>query len=1110
MSSRTTLSRRSLHLGVVLLYALVLPLWVWAVRAPDPAYAPLPDYDIRGGYLTVSALNDPRLAEEMLQLRQQRAAKRPQLEAREPVARPAPDADLEATFGADVVAERGPGGALSGLSRRQGPLAGARPGLDPESAAREFLRAHGRFFGLSEEAIETLQVVGRGDAAREVRHVRFRQTLAGIPLFAAELKVSLDQDNAVLAVSGRVFPELRVAPVPTFSAAEAAVHAAGYAGPLRLKHKTEKLSRSTGGIALDSAAQAIWPHRQATPPGMGSQGEFAPTVIAAETSPEEKTTLTRGPFLREVQTSRVIFPLTATQGRPAWVVYLSPSPLEFYQIVVDAEDGALLNRTNLVKFSQPQGLVFLTNPDASSQTLRFFVGDATASPNTFVNAGQTGLQGNNVIMGLGASDTTGPQHFQFTFTNDYELSGGVLNNFNLNGVTLQFTPNLSGGYDLTLPAFTAADPGFPLRLFDDDSTCGPAPAGFNFFGSAVSTICVNSNGNITMSNSDFNFLENQLDLAFGPGRIMGLWRDLNPEGGGAVEVSLPAPDQLCFRWNAVPEFGLLNSNTFSICLFGSGSSQPAGAIQLSYSSVGAAGGMVGISPGLLGIPRTTARTDFSSPVSTSGPLGLARVFPDHDDAAAAATNVFWHLNENGHDRTYALGFTQTAGNMQKDNFGPPGGNDPIVAASSEVFGGFFFNNAFFSPGSDGVCCPVTAFGLFTGPPFRNVDSSFDSDVVVHEHTHGVSTRLVGSLFTVHGDAMGEGWSDWYAISYSGDPVIGEYVSGNAPTGIRRVAYDSSNGRQLGQFGNILGPFTFGGGNGTVFFPEPHADGEIWASMLADLRTALLNAGKTGTEVEELVTNALDLTPPNPDVFQAREALVTAASNLGGFDECTIRQAFANRGLGASAASNDQLAVFGVSSGESLSLFAAFDRPTACGGSFSTGTLLHRATFDRLIWLGKNRANGWTGTGLWRVRNIRRTSGRQAFYYGQPGSRTYNTSGRNQGTLTSPVLNLSGATRPVLEMDVFIATELFFPFDTLWVRLSTDGGTTFPIQRAILFWDTFTPTGTPAFHRVRIDLSPLAGQANARIQLYFDTGDEFFNFFEGIYVDTVAVRNYVEN
>lgn len=96
------------------------------------------------------------------------------------------------------------------------------------------------------------------------------------------------------------------------------------------------------------------------------------------------------------------------------------------------------------------------------------------------------------------------------------------------------------------------------------------------------------------------------------------------------------------------------------------------------------------------------------------------------------------------------------------------------------------------------------------------------------------------------------------------------------------------------------------------------------------------------------------------------------------------------------------------------------------------------------------------------------------------------------------------------MDFAIATEQAFPFDTVWVRLSTDGCATFPLQRSILFWETADFFfGDITFHRARVDLTPLSGRTSACIQLYFDTADNLFNNFGGVFIDRVEVRRYTE-
>ena len=51
-----------------------------------------------------------------------------------------------------------------------------------------------------------------------------------------------------------------------------------------------------------------------------------------------------------------------------------------------------------------------------------------------------------------------------------------------------------------------------------------------------------------------------------------------------------------------------------------------------------------------------------------------------------------------------------------------------------------------------------------GTPDR--DGALDSQMVVHEMTHGLSSRLIGNTTGLNSNmsrAMGEGWSDFYAF-----------------------------------------------------------------------------------------------------------------------------------------------------------------------------------------------------------------------------------------------------------------------------------------------------------------------------------------------------------
>ncbi|HKY42802.1 MAG TPA: M36 family metallopeptidase, partial [Pyrinomonadaceae bacterium] len=154
--------------------------------------------------------------------------------------------------------------------------------------------------------------------------------------------------------------------------------------------------------------------------------------------------------------------------------------------------------------------------------------------------------------------------------------------------------------------------------------------------------------------------------------------------------------------------------------------------------------------------------------------------------AAVVTNLFY-FNNIMHDFSYNLGFTETARNFQVNNFGRGGtGNDSVRAEAQDGSG---TNNANFATPPDGSRPRMQQY-LFTSPnPDR--DSSVDGDVVFHEYGHGISNRLIGNgstaLSGIQSGAMGEGWSDYWAITINNDGAVGEYVTNN-PAGIRRAAY----------------------------------------------------------------------------------------------------------------------------------------------------------------------------------------------------------------------------------------------------------------------------------------------------------------------------------
>jgi extracellular elastinolytic metalloproteinase len=216
---------------------------------------------------------------------------------------------------------------------------------------------------------------------------------------------------------------------------------------------------------------------------------------------------------------------------------------------------------------------------------------------------------------------------------------------------------------------------------------------------------------------------------------------------------------------------------------------------------------------------SSAIQDFTFPFATGVDPRTQR--------AASVTNLFYFVNLI-HDFTYRLGFTEAAGNFQTNNFGRGGtGNDSVRAECQDGSG---TNNANFGTPPEGSRPRMQQF-LFTLGTGANDDrdSSQDGDVVMHEFGHGVSNRLVGGpantscLGGTQAGAMGEGWSDYWAITFYNDGVVGEYVTNNTTRGIRRAAYTVPANAVHDSYADV----------GTGGF-EVHRDGEVWTAAAWDL------------------------------------------------------------------------------------------------------------------------------------------------------------------------------------------------------------------------------------------------------------------------------------
>ena len=284
--------------------------------------------------------------------------------------------------------------------------------------------------------------------------------------------------------------------------------------------------------------------------------------------------------------------------------------------------------------------------------------------------------------------------------------------------------------------------------------------------------------------------------------------------------------------------------------------------------------------------------------------------------------------------------------------GGPGGDDPVIvqtrdgaatAKAADAPAGSPFdrpdadhlNNANMTTLPEGLS-PRMQMYLFAGPDYRAIEGGDDAATVWHEYTHGLSSRLIthadgtSALASAHGGALGEGWSDFYALdllhregleiddpAIAGQVDIGAYSDltphatrsqgADCPATNPSPAYSrnapcpgtpgaGSGGYTLGDFGRIAG--------GT----EVHSDGEIWLQSLWDLRRGLiddLDSAIAGSDaVQRLVTDGMRLSPPEPSLLDARNAILAADTAAGGANRERIWTVFAARGMGYYATARD--------------------------------------------------------------------------------------------------------------------------------------------------------------------------------------------------------------
>lgn len=239
-------------------------------------------------------------------------------------------------------------------------------------------------------------------------------------------------------------------------------------------------------------------------------------------------------------------------------------------------------------------------------------------------------------------------------------------------------------------------------------------------------------------------------------------------------------------------------------------------------------------------------------------------------------------------------------------------------------------------------------------PSLSRDGSLDNQIVAHEWGHFISNRLVGDaagLSTNMAGGLGEGWADFHALFMSvraEDIGVGANANWNGvfglagyalyPSvgtsnayyyGIRRVPFSTDltkNGLTFKHIANGVAlpatvPTAFGlnGANNA----EVHNTGEVWCNMLWECYASLLRDNvrltfaQAQSRMKDYLVAAYKLTPNAPTLLEARDALLAAAYARDITDFGLFYAAFAKRGAGVGAIAPDRFSATNVGVVESF-------------------------------------------------------------------------------------------------------------------------------------------------------------------------------------------------
>jgi Zn-dependent metalloprotease len=338
--------------------------------------------------------------------------------------------------------------------------------------------------------------------------------------------------------------------------------------------------------------------------------------------------------------------------------------------------------------------------------------------------------------------------------------------------------------------------------------------------------------------------------------------------------------------------------------------------------------------------------------------------------------------------------------------------------------------------------------MFFGPGYTLYwDFAKKEDVIYHEYTHLVS-GTIGLEFSYPEEmAMHEGYSDYHAASFTGDPNIGEWVTRCTDTGYERCV---SNDNTYFHYSNIDSVhYAWCSSQHRYLNPDgdEHSNGMIWSGALWDLRNAL---GATVTDA--LVLQGLVYKHTSNTKFQdGREGIIIADQNLyGGSHVNTIKCVFGNRGI---ATTSGSLACNEIWS-RTVNITGSDTVPTGITLTILPGTTL---LFP-------------SGTSL-----------------------TINGTLNAQGTSSSPILftSATGST-PGSWYGVSVqgSTSIFkwctFQYGTIALNLSNNSGNQIPVENCTFRYNSYCGLSIGAYGRAKVKSCDIYGNTGAGMGILCNT------------------------